>query len=111
MESLVAATNTQYNKILASMDELKNLSIAASATTGGGTRDSSTGRPSPDERTKSNIRINQLMSAIKGKWVPGGFCSTHGLGVGPGHSSKTFNSKTKEGETGGHNNSAARAHP
>ena len=35
----------------------------------------------------------------------------HVHGVGPGHSSKNCNNKTKEGETGGHNNSATRAHP
>ena len=73
MESMAAATTTQYNKILASMAELETLSTAASATTGGGTRNSATVRPSPDERTKSNLHINQLMSEIKGKWVPGGF--------------------------------------
>ena len=56
-----------------SMDELKTLSFAASATTGSGTCDRTTGRPYPNKRTKSNIHINQLMSAIKGKWVPGGF--------------------------------------
>ena len=48
MESLVEATITQYNKIMTSMAKLKTLSIAASATTGGSTRDSATGRPSPD---------------------------------------------------------------
>ena len=44
------------------MAELKMLSIAASATTGDGTYDSATGHPSPDKCTKSNLRINQLMS-------------------------------------------------
>ena len=73
MESLVEATITQYNKIMTSMAKLKTLRIAASATTGGGTCDSATGRPSPDERIKSNLRINKLMSAIKVKWVLGGF--------------------------------------
>ena len=102
MESLVAATNTQYNKILASMDELNNLSIAASATTGGGNTESSTGRLSPDERTKTNLCINQLVSGIKVKW---------GHSVGTGNSIKNCNNKTKEGETGDHNNSATRAHP
>ena len=67
IESPAAATTTQYNKILASMAELKTISIAASATTVGGTRDSASGHPSPDKLTKSNLRINQLMSSIKGK--------------------------------------------
>ena len=47
------------------MADLKTLSIAEYATTGGGNHESATGRLSPDERTKSNIRINHLMSAIK----------------------------------------------
>ena len=111
MESLAATTTTQYNKIIASMDELKTLSIAASAMTGDGTGDSVTGHPSPDERTKSNLCINQLMLAIKRKWVLGGFCSTHGHSLGPGHISKICNNKTKEDKTGGHNNSATCAHP
>ena len=111
MESLAVATTTQYKTILASMAELKTLSIAASAITIGGTCDSATGCPSPNKRSKSNLRINQLMLAIKGKWVPGGFCTMHVHGVGPRHSSKTCNNNIKEGETGGHNNSATRAHP
>ena len=48
MESLAAATTMQYKTILASMAEIKTLSITASAMTGVGTRDSVTGRPSPD---------------------------------------------------------------
>ena len=52
MESLAAATTMQYNKNLTSKAELKTLSIAAYATTSGGTHDSATGRPSPNERTK-----------------------------------------------------------
>ena len=110
MEAPDTETTTQYDQILATMAELKMISIAALETTGDGNRDSATGRLTPDERTKSNIHINQLMSAIKGKWVPGGFCSTHGHDVGPGHSSKNCNNKIRGGETGRHNNNATRAH-
>ena len=52
MDALATSTTTQYDIILASMAELKILSIAASATTGGGNRDSATGRLSPNECTK-----------------------------------------------------------
>ena len=96
---------------MSSMAELKALSIAASATTSNGTRDSATCCPTPDNRTKANILINQLMLAMKGRWVPGGFCFTHGHGVGPVQIIKTCNKKTKEGETGDHNNNATRAQP
>ena len=108
---MATSTTTQYDKIMAPMDELKTFSIAASATTVGGNRYIATGRLNPDKRTKYNLRINQLMSKIKGKWVPGGFYSTHGHGVGAGHSIKNCNNKTKNGETGGHNNNATCANP
>ena len=52
MEALAKDTTMQYDIILASMAELKTLSIAVSATTVGGNRDSATGRLSPDKRTK-----------------------------------------------------------
>ena len=111
MESLKACNIMQYNKILASMAYLKTLSISASVKTRGGIHDSATGHPSPNENTKSNLCINQLMLEIKGKLVPGGFCSIHGHGVGPGHSRKNCYNKTNEGITGSHNNSATCAHP
>ena len=84
-EALATSTTKQYENVMSTMTDLKTLSIAAAATTGGGNHDSATGRLAPDERTKFNIRINQLMSAIKGKWVPGRFCSTHSHSVGGGH--------------------------
>ena len=84
MEALAMATTTQYEKILSIMAELETLSIAAAATTGGGNRGSSTSRITPYERTKSNLRINQLMSAIKGKWVPGGATESKTTTTKPG---------------------------
>ena len=93
------------------MSELKTLSTAASAMVGGGNRDKATGRLTPDKRTKSNLRINQLILAIKVKWVPGRFCSTHGHGMGPSHSRNNCNNKTWEGERGGNNNNAMRSNP
>ena len=93
------------------MAELKTLIIAVVSTTGGDNRDIATDQLTPDECTKSNLRINQLMLVIKVKWVPERFCSTHGHGVGSGHSSKKLNNKTREGNIGGHNNNAMRANP
>ena len=61
MEALATATTMQYDRIMASMAELKTLSIAAAVTPNGGNRDSATGCLSPDKLTKSNLRINQLM--------------------------------------------------
>ena len=53
-------------------------------------------------------RINQMKAAIKHKWVPGGLCSTHGHGVGQGHTSDTCN---PAGQQIGHITTATRANP
>ena len=98
MEALDTDTTSQYEKILAAMYELKTLSIAGAAKTGGSNRDSATGRLTPNERTKTYICINQLILAIKGKWIPGGLCSMNGHGVGDGHISKNCNNKTRESQ-------------
>ena len=37
--------------------------------------------------TSNECTIVQLQAAIKHKWVPGAFSSTHGWGVGPNHTS------------------------
>ena len=58
METMATATTMHYEKILAAMDELKTLRIAAAETTGSRNRDSTTGRLTPDEWTESNILIN-----------------------------------------------------
>lgn len=50
--------------------------------------------------------IKQLQTAIKYKWVPGGFCSMHGWGVGPKH-----NSDNCKGKAPGHVDTATRANP
>jgi hypothetical protein len=50
--------------------------------------------------------VAQLKAAINGKWVPGGFCSSHGYGVGPDHDSASCKNKTT-----GHIDSATCANP
>jgi hypothetical protein len=57
--------------------------------------------------TPTNTRtVSQLRAAIKHKWVPGAFCSTHGWGAGPDHSSATCKAKKP-----GHVTSSTRANP
>eukprot|EP00804_Cyclotella_cryptica_P026156 CCRYP_013038-RA/>CCRYP_013038-RA protein AED:0.96 eAED:1.00 QI:0/0/0/0.5/1/1/2/0/450 len=50
--------------------------------------------------------LSQLRAAIKYKWVPGGFCSTHGWGVSANHSSADC-----KGKRPGHVDSATRTNP
>jgi hypothetical protein len=57
--------------------------------------------------TSSDSRgLSQLRAAIKYKWIPGGFCSTHGWGVSAGHSSADC-----KGKRPGHIDSATRTNP
>jgi hypothetical protein len=50
--------------------------------------------------------ILQLRAAIKGRWVPGGFCSTHGYGVSADHDSASCKNKKP-----GHVDTATRSSP
>ena len=50
--------------------------------------------------------ILQLRAAIKGRWVPGGFCSTHGYGVSADHDSASCKNKKP-----GHVDTATRSLP
>ena len=59
----------------------------------------------PGSSTDSK-QLAQLKAAIKGKWVTGGFCSSHGYGVNAEHDSKTCKNKKP-----GHVDSATRANP
>ena len=63
-----------------------------------------------DNLSKATDRINQLQSGICGSWITGPsakFCSTHGWGLGPDHDSMSC----REGEPGGHVNTATQANP
>jgi hypothetical protein len=50
--------------------------------------------------------VAQLRAAIKGKWAPGGFYSTHGYGVSTDHDSASCKNKKT-----GHVNTATRSSP
>jgi hypothetical protein len=66
-------------------------------------------RPSPPAATASPSDaklVAQLRAAIKGKWVPGGFCSTHGYGVSTDHDSASCKNKKP-----GHVDTATRSSP
>ena len=51
-------------------------------------------------------QLAQLKAALKGKWVSGGFCSSHGYGVSADHDSKNCKNKKP-----GHVDTATRANP
>lgn len=103
LELLAAATTTQYADIQASLDALaaspNNPAPAPAA------RARTAALPLTEKR-KLEKRIQTLQSALKNRWVKGGFCSTHGHGVGAGHCSKTCGTKGS-----GHVDGATRANP
>ena len=60
----------------------------------------------PPPASVNSRAISQLRGAIKHKWVPGGFCSTHGWGVSAGHTSADC-----KGKRPGHVDSTTRTNP
>ena len=56
--------------------------------------------------TNDQHTIRLLQSAVKNRWIVGGFCSSHGWGVNYQHSSATCNNKLAD-----HNDTATRANP
>jgi len=98
-EKAVLDNLVSSNKVLSELTAKKLTAIEqliiAKATTPGAT-------PSPGDAKL----VAQLRAAIKGKWAPGGFCSSHGYGVGADHTSATCKNKKP-----GHVDSATRSSP
>jgi hypothetical protein len=67
---------------------------------------SKTAAPGAVPSTADTKLVAQLRAAIKGKWVTGGFCSTHGYGVSADHDSATCKNKKP-----GHVDTASRSSP
>jgi hypothetical protein len=84
------------NKVLSELTAKKITAIEQLLTKG----------PHPGASLSSGDAKMVLKAAIKGKWVPGGFCSSHGYGVGPDHDSASCKNKKT-----GHMDSATRTNP
>ena len=113
-QSLAAAATTQYSAIISKLEALEALYVAPGSGGGGGSGSRGNRNFISDDRAKSAARINQLQAAICGSWITGPaskFCSKHGWGLVPGHDSMSCKNKTKEGEPGGHVNTATRSNP
>jgi hypothetical protein len=100
LDSLVASNATLTSVTADKLAKIEKhlLDIKAGRTTQAG---SHTAPQASDSRV-----LGQLRAAIKHKWTPGGFCSTHGWGVGAGHTSAECKKKQP-----GHVDSATRANP
>ena len=81
---LASATSTQYQAIKKLLTEIK---ISSSPNP----RSSRSGAGAGATNEQQTIRL--LQSAVKNRWIVGGFCSSHGWGVSHQHSSSTCKNK------------------
>jgi hypothetical protein len=95
LDNLVATNKTLSDSIAKKLSNLEALLAKNSAS-----------NPSAPSSTNDARQVAQLKAAIKGKWVAGGFCSSHGYGVSADHSSKTCKKKKP-----GHVDTATRDNP
>ena len=85
LERLTSATITQYTNITKFLSAIiansANANIVSAAT--GTPRNTSIHTPAlpPEENDNINRRITQLKTEVRGKWISGSFCFTHGHGV------------------------------
>ena len=103
LDQLVAATTQQYADIKSALTNL-----AAATPTAAATPNTSSQTPTnpPATHTALEARITLLQTAVRFKWAKGGFCSTHGHGVGPKHTSASCRDKKP-----GHVDTATRVNP
>ena len=104
LSAIISTANTQHADIKKLLMELKTAMLSGNC---GGSGHNGARLPST-KKQKLVCRIQVLQSAVRGKCIPGGFCLTHGHGVGPDHDSKTCNSA---GRRDGHVTTATRANP
>ena len=92
---LASTTSSQYQTIKKLLTDIKNSNPSSpnprSSSSGAGT-------------TNDQHTIRLLQSAVKNRWIVGGFCSSYCWGVSYQHSSATCNNKLA-----GHNDTATRA--
>jgi hypothetical protein len=95
LDNLVATNKTLSDSIAKKLSNLEALLAKNSASNA-----SVPGSPNDAKQ------VAQLKAAIKGKWVAGGFCSSHGYGVSADHTSKSCKNKKT-----GHIDTATRDNP
>jgi hypothetical protein len=99
MDNLVSSNKTLAKTTAKKLSNIESLLAALSS------KSPTTNTPAPGSSTDSK-QLAQLKSAIKGKWVAGGFCSLHGYGVNATHDSMICKNKKL-----GHVDTATRANP
>ena len=70
-ESLAVAATTQYSAIISKLEALEALYVAPSAAGGGGSGGRHGGSFTSNDRAKATTHINQIQSAIRGRWITG----------------------------------------
>ena len=98
---LSATTSTHYQTIKKLLTDIKLSSSSPNP------RSSSDGASAGTTSNQQTIRL--LQAAIKNRWIVGGFCSSHGWGLGHLHSSSTCKNKMAgHMDTATHSNHASR---
>ena len=113
LDHLARFANNQHSEVKKLLAEIKSTlpsiggrnNVSGSGGCGRGTNAAHT-NVTAKQRETLNRRINQLKTAVKSKWIQGGFCSTHGHGVAYKHASKFCHNKSI-----GHIEAATRTHP
>ena len=83
---LVSATSMQYQTIKKLLTQIKNSNSSSP-----NPRSSSSGAGASATNDQQTIPL--LQSAVKNRWIIGGFCSSHGWGVSYEHTSATCKNK------------------
>ena len=99
LDNLVATNKTLTDATAKKIASIESLLATLAA------KSPSSSTPASGTSTDSK-QLAQLKAALKGKWVSGGFCSSHGYGVSADHDSKNCKNKKP-----GHVNTATRANP
>ena len=94
---LTATTTKQYEAIKTFLTKIKLSSVSLNPRSPG----TNAGAAAPDHKT-----IKLLQTAIRNRWSIGGFCSSHGWGVGHLHTSSSCKNKAP-----GHVDTATSANP
>jgi hypothetical protein len=94
LDNLVASNKTLFDLTAKKIARIEELISSRGAT------------PSATVSPANAKLVAQLRAAIKGKWAPGGFCSTHGYGVSVDHDSASCKNKKT-----GHVNTDTRSSP
>ena len=108
LDHLTRSANIQHSEAKKILAEIKSAltSIGGLSNGGGGSTSNAHTTVTAKQKETLDRRITQLQTAVKRKWIQGGFCSTHGHSVGYNYNRKLCSNKAT-----GHVDKATRKNP